>query len=151
MTEFIHNNPKVSAQTLFATHYHELTELAGFLPRVKNYNVAVKEWQGEVVFLRKIVPGGCDDSYGIEVAQLAGLPKEVLERAKEILTQLEEGEVTVKKISLTKVERLNQMQISLFSPQPSPVEKELEQLEVEKLTPLEALQKLAEWKKRPQK
>ena len=148
VTEFIHNNPKVSAKTLFATHYHELTELAGFLPRVKNYNVAVKEWQGEVVFLRKIVPGGCDDSYGIEVAKLAGLPPEVLQRAKEILTQLEEGEVTVKKIPLTKVERLNQMQISLFSPQPGPLEKELENLEVEKLTPLEALQKLADWKNR---
>jgi len=148
VTEFIHNNPKVSARTLFATHYHELTELAGFLPRVKNYNVAVKEWQGEVVFLRKIVPGGCDDSYGIEVARLAGLPPEVLERAKEILTQLEEGEVTVKKIPLTKVERLNQMQISLFSPQPGPLEKELENLAVDKLTPLEALQKLADWKKR---
>jgi len=148
VTEFIHNNPKFSAKTLFATHYHELTELAGFLPRVKNYNVVIKEWQGEVVFLRKIVPGGCDDSYGIEVAKLAGLPQEVLERAKEILTQLEEGEVTVKKIPLTRVERLNHMQISLFSPQPGPLEKELENLEVEKLTPLDALNKLAEWKNR---
>ena len=148
VTEHLHNNPKVSAKTLFATHYHELTELAGFLPRVKNYNVAVKEWQGEVIFLRKIVPGGCDDSYGIQVAKLAGIPKEVLDRAAEILAQLEEGEVTVKKIPLTKVERLNQMQIALFSAQPSQIEKELREMEVEKLSPIEALTKLAEWKKR---
>lgn len=148
VTEYIHNNPKVSAKTLFATHYHELTELAGFLPRVKNYNVAVKEWQGEVIFLRKIVPGGCDDSYGIQVAQLAGIPGEVLNRASEILVQLEQGEVTVKKIPLTKIGRLKQSQISLFSPQPSQLERELEKMDLEKLTPLQALNQLAEWKKR---
>ena len=151
VTEYVHNNPKVSARTMFATHYHELTELAGFLPRVKNYNVAVKEWQGEVVFLHKIIPGGCDDSYGIQVAKLAGIPKEVLTRAGEILAQLEEGEVTVRKIPTTKVERLNQMQIALFSAQPSPVEEELSRIDLEKLTPLEALNKIAEWKKRLQK
>ena len=112
VTEHIHN--QIKAKTLFATHYHELTELATFLPQVKNYNVAVKESKGEVIFLRKIVPGGCDDSYGIEVAKLAGIPKEVLERAKDILTQLEEGGVTVKKIPMTKVERLNLTQKTLF-------------------------------------
>jgi DNA mismatch repair protein MutS len=151
VTEYIHNNPKVSAKTLFATHYHELTELADFLPRVKNYKVAVKEWQGEVVFLHKIIPGGCDDSYGIQVAKLAGIPREVLTRATEILAQLEEGEVTVKKIPPTKVERLNQLQIALSSAQSGPVEKELSKLDLEKLTPLEALNKIAEWKKRLRK
>ncbi len=90
--EHLHN--QVGAKTLFATHYHELTELAGRLPRLKNYNVAVREWHDQVVFLRKIVEGGTDKSYGIQVARLAGVPKPVLERAKEILRNLEESELT---------------------------------------------------------
>jgi DNA mismatch repair protein MutS len=84
-------NTKLRARTLFATHYHELTELARLLPATKNYNVAVREWGEQIVFLRKIVPGGTDKSYGIQVARLAGLPAPVLQRAKEILRQLEEG------------------------------------------------------------
>ena len=86
-----HLNLKLRARTLFATHYHELTELARLLPATKNYNVAVREWGDQIVFLRKIVPGGTDKSYGIQVARLAGLPAPVLQRAKEILRQLEEG------------------------------------------------------------
>jgi DNA mismatch repair protein MutS len=86
-----HLNTKLRARTLFATHYHELTELARLLPATKNYNVAVREWGEQIVFLRKIVPGGTDKSYGIQVARLAGLPASVLQRAKEILRQLEEG------------------------------------------------------------
>ena len=92
IVEHLHN--VVGAKTLFATHYHELTELAGRLPRVKNFNVAVREWHDQVVFLRKIVEGGTDKSYGIQVARLAGVPKGVLERAKEILRNLEESELT---------------------------------------------------------
>ena len=79
---------------MFATHYHELTELAARLPRLKNFNVAVREWHDQIVFLRKIVEGGTDKSYGIQVARLAGVPKEVLERAKQILGNLEESELT---------------------------------------------------------
>jgi len=90
--EYLHN--QVGAKTLFATHYHELTELAGRLARVKNFNVAVREWNDQVVFLRKIVEGGTDKSYGIQVARLAGVPKSVLERAREILHNLEESELT---------------------------------------------------------
>jgi DNA mismatch repair protein MutS len=90
--EHLHN--QVGAKTLFATHYHELTELAARLPRLKNYNVAVREWHDQIVFLRKIVEGGTDKSYGIQVARLAGVPKSVLERAKEILGNLEESELT---------------------------------------------------------
>ncbi len=92
IVEFLHN--QVGAKTLFATHYHELTELASRLPRVKNFNVAVREWNDQIVFLRKIVEGGTDKSYGIQVARLAGVPKPVLERAKEILRNLEESELT---------------------------------------------------------
>jgi DNA mismatch repair protein MutS len=92
IVEHLHN--QVGAKTLFATHYHELTELALRLPRLKNFNVAVREWRDQIVFLRKIVEGGTDKSYGIQVARLAGVPKEVLERAKQILANLEESELT---------------------------------------------------------
>ena len=90
VVEYIHNNTK--AKTLFATHYHELTELSMTLDSVKNYNIAVKEWNDEIIFLRKIASGGADKSYGIQVARLAGLPKEVIERAKEVLSNLENKE-----------------------------------------------------------
>ena len=92
IVEHLHN--QVGAKTLFATHYHELTELAARLPRLKNFNVAVREWHDSIVFLRKIVAGGTDKSYGIQVARLAGVPREVLERAKQILGNLEESELT---------------------------------------------------------
>ncbi len=92
IVEHLHN--QVGAKTLFATHYHELTELAVRLPRLKNFNVAVREWHDQVVFLRKIVEGGTDKSYGIQVARLAGVPRPVLDRAKEILRNLEESELT---------------------------------------------------------
>jgi len=92
IVEHLHN--QVGAKTLFATHYHELTELAARLPRLKNFNVAVREWHDQIVFLRKIVDGGTDKSYGIQVARLAGVPKPILERAKEIIHNLEESELT---------------------------------------------------------
>ena len=92
IVEHLHN--QVGAKTLFATHYHELTELAARLPRLRNFNVAVREWHDQIVFLRKIVEGGTDKSYGIQVARLAGVPKSILERAKEILGNLEESELT---------------------------------------------------------
>jgi DNA mismatch repair protein MutS len=92
VAEFLHNDPRVKAQTLFATHYHELTDLALTLPGVKNYNVLVRESGDRIAFLRRIVPGAADKSYGIQVARLAGLPPEVVTRAKEILHNLEEGE-----------------------------------------------------------
>jgi DNA mismatch repair protein MutS len=92
IVEHLHN--QVGAKTLFATHYHELTELAGRLPRLKNFNVAVREWNDQIVFLRKIVEGGTDKSYGIHVARLAGVPRPVIDRAKVILGNLEESELT---------------------------------------------------------
>ena len=92
IVEHLHN--QVGAKTLFATHYHELTELAGRLPRLRNFNVAVREWNEQIVFLHKIVEGGADKSYGIHVARLAGVPKPVIERAKAILRNLEETELS---------------------------------------------------------
>jgi len=104
VAEHLHNN--VGAKTLFATHYHELTELAATLPRLKNFNVAVREWHDQVVFLHKILPGGTDKSYGIQVARLAGLPKEVIQRAKEVLNNLEEAELSAEgKPKLAKTKR----------------------------------------------
>jgi len=94
IAEFLHDQNRVKARTLFATHYHELTELALTKAGVKNYNVAVRDWEDKVIFLRKIVPGGADQSYGIQVARLAGLPKPVLDRAREILDNLEGNAIT---------------------------------------------------------
>jgi DNA mismatch repair protein MutS len=147
VTEHIHNNPKIGSKTLFATHFHELTELAKFLPKVRNYNVAVKEWGDEVIFLRKIVPGGCDDSYGIQVARLAGIPKGVLERAKEILAELENGELSYQKLPQAKPKPVS-YQLSIFSPKDSLIVEELKKLDLEKVTPIEALNKLNELKKK---
>jgi DNA mismatch repair protein MutS len=91
VAEFLHD--KVKARTLFATHYHELTELEMTRPGVKNFNVAVREWNEQIIFLRKIIRGGADKSYGIQVARLAGLPNEVIARAKDILANLEQAEL----------------------------------------------------------
>jgi DNA mismatch repair protein MutS len=93
VAEHLHNTPRVKARTLFATHYHELTDLALTMGGVKNYCVLVREQRGGIAFLRRIVPGAADKSYGIAVAQLAGMPGEVIDRAKEILANLEEGEI----------------------------------------------------------
>jgi len=111
VVEYLHNT--VGAKTLFATHYHELTELAATLPRVKNFNVAVREWHDQVVFLHKILPGGTDKSYGIQVARLAGLPREVIQRAKEVLNNLEEAELSAEgKPKLARTKRKSQVQES---------------------------------------
>ncbi len=94
VAEYLHNREAVKAKTLFATHYHELTDLAMTMSGVKNYNVLVRDQGDGIVFLRRIVPGGADKSYGIQVARLAGMPVEVIDRAREILANLEEGEIT---------------------------------------------------------
>lgn len=93
IAEYLHDDSRHSAKTLFATHYHEMTELAKMRPGVRNYQVAVSESNGEIVFLRKVVPGSASKSYGIEVARLAGLPGNVIDRAREILTNLEQNEL----------------------------------------------------------
>ncbi|MEI6564388.1 MAG: DNA mismatch repair protein MutS [bacterium] len=117
VAEYLHNNPKAKAKTLFATHYHELTDLALTLSGVKNYNVVVSERNDQIVFLRKIVPGAADKSYGIQVARLAGLPLEVIDRAKEILANLEEGEFSEAgqpKLARQKRKARDAGQLSLF-------------------------------------
>ena len=94
MTEYLHNTASIQPRTLFATHYHELTELEELLPRVKNYSVAVREEGDNVTFLHRLVPGGCDHSYGIEVARLAGMPRNLIARAREVLRRLETNDLT---------------------------------------------------------
>ncbi len=146
VVEYIHNHPQLGARTIFATHYHELTELASVLPRVRNYNVAVTEERGKVVFLRKIVPGGADRSYGIHVAQLAGLPGSVIHRAEEVLATLERrGDKEERREAMRQTIVVKQM--SLFGSAPNPAVEALRRLKVEELTPLEAINKLYELKK----
>jgi DNA mismatch repair protein MutS len=139
VVEYIHNHPRLRAKTLFATHYHELTELAEMLPRVRNFNLAVAEEGDRVVFLRKIVPGGADRSYGIHVAGLAGLPKVVIRRAEEILEELERGASRVP--GRLGRENLAQ-QLPLFRTTTHPVLEQLKDLDVTAMTPLEALNAL---------
>jgi len=147
VTEFIHSAPGLGAKTLFATHYHEMVALAGYLPRVKNFNVSVVEEGGRVIFLHKIVPGGADRSYGIHVAELAGLPKPVIRRAREVLTELEEDSRKEAPAKKRVKKETPATQIPLFG-QPSKLEEEIKKLEIDSLTPLEALNKLYELKKK---
>jgi len=153
VAEYLHDHLSLRPKTLFATHYHELTELALTKERVKNYNVAVKEWSGEIIFLRKIVEGGTNRSYGIQVARLAGLPTKVIDRAKEILFNLERGELDamgMPKIATTKIPALKPkppIQPSLFV-QPDPIRSELKKIKIDQLTPIEALNILNELKKK---
>jgi len=142
MIEYIHNHPQLRAKTLFATHYHELTQLADLLPGVRNYNVAVSEADNKVVFLHKIISGGADRSYGIHVAQLAGLPSPVISRANEIMEQLEKTSGRAVKIDPHAAQ-----QVALF-PETNPLLDELKDLDINGLSPIEALNKLFEWQKK---
>lgn len=142
VVEHLHNNPRLGSRTLFATHYHELTELANILPGVRNYNVAVAEEGDNVVFLHRLMPGGADRSYGIHVAQLAGIPRAVTNRANEILKELEEagGDFVVR----PRAQPEGPVQLSFFQPDPDPVIQALRELRVDELSPLDAITKLYE-------
>ncbi|MFO7943367.1 MAG: DNA mismatch repair protein MutS [Anaerolineales bacterium] len=140
VVEYIHNHPEKKAKTLFATHYHELTQLSELLPGVRNYNVTVSEADGDVVFLYNIVPGGADKSYGIHVAQLAGMPSSVVQRAEEIMDKLEESSGKA-----VKIDPEAPKQMALF-PDTNPLLEELESLDLNELSPLEAINCLYEWR-----
>ncbi len=155
IVEHIHNNLKISAKTLFATHYHELTELENILPRVKNFNIVVKEWNDKIIFLRKIERGSADQSYGIQVARLAGVPEKVITRAKQILHNLEEHEISPQGLSSTAKRQLSNYhtnQLDIFdaiiekSEEKNDILETIKNLDVNKLTPLEAINKLSELK-----
>ena len=151
ITEYIHENPEVSAKTLFATHYHELNEMSELFPRIKNYKVEVREYEDKVIFLHKVNPGRADHSYGIQVAQMAGLPLYVTNRAKEVLQNLESKELTPyeeRKEKLRQLQEKDETQIDLFEIKDDKLRGEIDDLDIEKLTPLEALNKLSELKKK---
>ena len=150
VVEYIHNNPRLGCKTLFATHYHELTQMAESLPRIRNYTVAVSEDGGQVVFLHSIIPGGADKSYGIHVAHLAGLPGAVVNRAWEVLRDLEgdgRGAATSPK-ALRRGRRSEALQMNLFTSGPSPLVEELSRMDVSNMTPLEAINVLYEFQRR---
>ncbi len=147
VVEYIHNDPRVLSRTLFATHYHELVELANVLPRIVNYNVAVAEEEGKVIFLHKVAPGGADKSYGIHVAQLAGLPRPVINRAREVLEELEMGNHhnnTSPRVKAQPVE-----QLPLFQRRPELLD-ELLGLDIPSMTPLEAINHLYQLQQKAQ-
>ncbi len=158
IAEYIHEHPKAKAKTLFATHYHEMNEMEKSFKRIKNYNVSVKEAKDKVIFLRKLQPGGSEHSFGIHVAQMAGMPKSIVYRSKKILKQLE-GEA--KDISAKETKKLAKpvdeiapnregLQLSIFQlddPVLSQIRKEIDGIDIDSLTPLEALNKLNEIKK----
>ena len=142
VVEYIHNHPNLKARTLFATHFHELTQLSDLLPGVRNYNVAVTESNNQVVFLHRIVPGGADRSYGIHVAQLAGIPRQVILRASEILKELEASAGTA-----VHIEPSSSQQLTLF-PETNPILDELKKMDLNTLPPIQAINLLYEWQQR---
>ena len=149
VAEYLHDLHGIGVKTLFATHYHELTDLARTHNRVKNFNVAIKEWQNEILFFHKFIPGGTNRSYGIQVARLAGLPAEVIERARELLVQLEKGETTflaqpavLKKRGRSSRDKEPGIQLSLFRPSSEWLQDRILALNLDLLTPLAALQTL---------
>lgn len=153
ITEYLHENPDINAKTLFATHYHELNEMAEIFPKIKNYKVEVREYDDKVIFLHKVNPGRADHSYGIQVAQMAGLPLFVTNRAKEVLENLESKELTPYEIKKEKLKKLksDDNQISLFEFKDDELRGELKNMELESLTPIDALNKLNELQKKVRK
>jgi DNA mismatch repair protein MutS len=142
--EALHNEEGNKPRTLFATHYHELTELES-LPRLHNLHVTVKEWQDKVVFLRKVEAGAAGRSYGIQVARLAGMPSGVIERAFEILRALENRRGNSERLGVPEVKS---PQMDLFSNRGHPMLEEIKNLDTERLTPLEALNLLTDYRER---
>ena len=144
----MHDLKDKGVKTLFATHYHELTELAQTKPRVKNFNIAVKEWNDEIIFLRKLVEGGTNRSYGIQVARLAGIPDQVIKRSKKILFDIEQGEYATGEsacLGIVKEEASRgPVQLGLFKKPENQIIDKLNQMDISAMTPLEALNVLNE-------
>jgi DNA mismatch repair protein MutS len=148
IVEFIHD--EIKARTLFATHYHELTDLARELPQVQNLTVLVREWDEKIVFLHQIVPGATDKSYGIHVARLAGIPGPVNQRAKEVLAKLEADYLTPDNHAKIARRRppADRVQLTLFGPPTHPLLDTIRDLETDALTPLQSLQLVHSWQQR---
>jgi DNA mismatch repair protein MutS len=150
ITEYLHQNNIARPKTLFATHYHELNEMTQMFDRIKNYNVSVKEVGNKVIFMRKLVPGGSAHSFGIHVAKMAGMPKQVLQRADQILLKLEKNHSGDLKEEAKALAAEADMQLSFFQlddPVLMQIKEEIENIDIDTLTPVEALMKLNEIKK----
>jgi DNA mismatch repair protein MutS len=150
ITEYLHQNKLAHPKTLFATHYHELNEMTSSFPRIKNFNVSVKEAGNKIHFMRKLVPGGSAHSFGIHVAKMAGMPKEVLSRADQILVQLEKNHSGDLKEEMKTIATDSAMQLSFFQlddPVLMQIKDEIKNIDINTLTPVEALMKLNEIKK----
>ena len=148
IVEYIHDHPKYRAKTLFATHYHELNEMEKTFERVKNYNVSVREVEKKVLFLRKLVPGGSNHSFGIHVARMAGMPKSVVTRAENILRDLEKSRRSVE--TDVKPQSQSGIQLSFFQledPVLKDIRDQIKNLDIDNLTPIEALNKLNDIKR----
>ena len=144
--EYTADKKKLGAKTLFATHYHELTSIENEIEGIKNYNIAVKKRGGDIIFLRRIVPGGTDDSYGIDVAKLAGIPKDVIERANEVLGELESG--SSGRVIIKEVPAEDSAQMSFSMSENNEIVESLKNIDVNTLTPIEAMEKLYALSKR---
>jgi len=150
IVEYLHNHPKYKAKTLFATHYHELNQLAEDFPRVKNFSVSVKEVQNKIIFLRKLKEGGSEHSFGIHVAQMAGMPPSIVQRANEVLATLEQEKLHEHSGKALQNMPKNQPQLQIFdvyNPTFEKLKSMLEQSDPNTLTPIEALMRLNELKK----
>ena len=150
IAEYLHEHPKAKAKTLFATHYHELNEMTNAFKRIKNYNVSVKEIKNKIIFLRKLVAGGSNHSFGIHVAKMAGMPKKMLDRANEVLAQLESSHAGKQPAKPIQSEKTDEFQLSFFQlddPVLENIKEELINIDINTLTPVEALMKLNEIKK----
>jgi DNA mismatch repair protein MutS len=149
IAEFLHNYPTAHPRTLFATHYHELNELAEKYNRIKNYHISSKERDNKIIFIRKLVPGGSEHSFGIHVAKMAGMPRLIIDRANELLAELEKQRSTQSHRETLKKSN-TKYQLSIFDmsdPKLREVADKIQQLEINALTPIEALMKLNELKK----
>jgi DNA mismatch repair protein MutS len=166
VAEFLHETQGRRSRTLFATHYHELTEMALIFPRIKNLHIKVKEWNDQIIFLRKIDAGSCDHSYGIQVARLAGVPRKVIIRAREILANLENMELTPDHKPVLARHRENAsilppgeqtdlfnsgVQLNIMDAQHAEIVQQLQNLDINDVTPLDALNLIAELKKKAQR
>ncbi len=147
IVEYLHHHPRIRPKTLFATHYHELNELENLFSNIKNYNMQVRHYQDKIIFVRKIVPGGCDRSFGIDVAKLAGLPSSVIARAREVMANLESHDLSAHREKNIPLPSTN-VQLTMFGdPIVEKIKQELSDTDLNALTPIEALNKLNELKK----
>jgi DNA mismatch repair protein MutS len=152
VAEYLHDLGEKGVKTLFATHYHELTDLSNIKPRVQNFNIAVKEWNDEIIFLRKLVEGSTNRSYGIQVARLAGIPETIIRQAKKVLTKIENDDHNLsgpkKTVKKNAEQQKGQVQLSLFQQPDEIIIQNLQKLNISTMTPIDAINYLCKLKEK---